>query len=50
MATAAEGHTSAGAEDGEFVGFSGFHDIEADIRGDFEVMYLVIMIENLDVY
>lgn len=44
VATAAEGHTSASTEDGEFVGFAGFHDIESDVRRDFEGMYDIIAV------
>ena len=50
VAAAAEGYASAGAEDREFVGFAGFHDIEADVRGDFEGMYDIIAVEDLDGY
>ena len=49
VATSAEGHTSAGTEYGQIMGLAGFHDIEPDIGGDFEVMDLVIVIDDFDV-
>jgi hypothetical protein len=46
MATAAERQTTAGTQDGEFVGLAGFHDIEADIRWDLEGVDLVIAVQD----
>ena len=46
MTAAAEGHTAAGTEDGEFIGLAGFHDIEADVRGDLEGVDLVIAVQD----
>lgn len=50
VAAAAEGHTAARTEDGEFVGLAGFHDIEADVWWDFEMMNMIITIVDFDVY
>ena len=49
MTTSAEGHTSAGAEDRQIVGFTGFHDIEADIGRNFEVVGMVVVVDDFDV-
>jgi len=46
MATATKSHTSAGSQDGEFVGLTGFHDIEANILRDLEGMDLVITVQD----
>jgi hypothetical protein len=50
MTTATEGHAAAGTEDGKVIGFTGFHNIEADVRRDLEVMNHVIPVEDFDVH
>lgn len=48
VAASAQGHAAAGAQDGQVVGLKGFHNVEAYVCGDFEMILLVVAIHDID--